>query len=627
MRKILVVDDEAEILTALEDLFEDEYDVVSTTSPAEALRLLEETPDISVIISDQRMPELPGDQFLARARRISRAPAILLTGYADINTVIAAINTGWVAGYTHKPWDPEVLRSMVANARQRFLLQTALDLERSLLHGLMDNSGNAVSFKDAKGRFVRLNKLKAELVGASVEDCLGRRETEFLDAERAANLERMEAHVVARRRAVEVIEEQIDPTGQTGTRWFAVSRFPVLDEAGHCTHIGTIHRDITEQRLMEERLRQADKMEALGTLAGGVAHDFNNLLMVIQGNIDLAMRKLAGRPELERTLNNLANAGSAAKRGAALTSRLLTFSRRKDMKTAPINLNDVVRGMSNLLERTLGGMITFAADLEEGLWLTHGDPEQLELGILNLCINARDAMPEGGSITITTRNVTQEDNGRLREFVRLVVTDTGHGMSPAVQKRALEPFFSTKAANGTGLGLSMVYGMTQQLGGTMSIESEEGAGTSIDLHLPRAQVSGQSEDETAASVAPSSTAQPLHVLLVDDDDHVREVTAELVTGLGHRLSQAASAMEALGILEKGGDIGLIIADFAMPGITGIELANRAREQRPDLPVLIITGHAPFETLPEGVNLLEKPFNGDQLTAAIGQALGAAPARS
>ncbi|WP_342642530.1 response regulator [Rhodoligotrophos ferricapiens] len=612
---VLIVDDEAEILTALEDLLEDSYEVLSTTSPEHALEILTRVPEVAVIISDQRMPDLAGDQFLARARAVSNAQAILLTGYADINAVISAINTGWVCGYAHKPWDPEMLRAMVANARERYLLGRELSLERALLNGVLANSGNAVSFKDREGRFVRVNALKAAKFGVTPEDCIGRFERDFVDEARAQEVATIEAEVIKQKRPIDTVEERPMPNGVM--RWFAVCRFPILDQAGNVTHIGTIQRDVTEQRQMEERLRQSDKMEALGTLAGGVAHDFNNLLMAMLGNLELAAKRIDGD---ERVARYLRNATAAGRRGAALTERLLSFSRRKEIRSQLLDINETIRNMGDMLERTLGGLVEIKTELDPELWAGRADPEQIELAILNLCINARDAMPEGGVITIATAN--QDIRKRMPDlapgrYIRLTVSDTGRGMSAEVRRRALEPFFTTKAGKGTGLGLSMVYGMAVQLGGAIRIQSTPDEGTTIELYLPSADAEPGVSCETDRT-AEVPQIDPVRILLVDDDHSVREVTAAHLAALGHTLVEAKDGPGALDIMASDQRFDLLVADFAMPGMTGLDLALRARKVLPDLPVLLITGHAELPEAAENMSLLIKPFRQEELALRIAE---------
>ncbi|HST93868.1 MAG TPA: PAS domain-containing protein, partial [Microvirga sp.] len=426
---ILLVDDEPDILVALEDLFEDSYRVLSTTSPLKALDILEREPDVAIIISDQRMPEMPGDEFLAMARRRSDAEAILLTGYADLKAVIGAVNKGGIMAYVPKPWDPTALSSMVASAYERRILARELDTERALLRGLMESTGDQISFKDLDGRFVRLNSSKAKSLGRTPEACLGHKESEFLAPEQAGLIDEAVRQAIAERRPGERIEERHSPDG--ATQWFLVNQIPILDEAGSVTNIAAIERDITERKVMEMRLRQADKMQALGTLAGGVAHDFNNLLMAVLGSLDLASRRAPDDPRLTRLLQN---ATYAAERGASLTQRLLSFSRQRDLRLQAVDVNQVICDMNDLLTRTLGGVIRIERDLAERLWTAMVDPDQLELAILNLCINARDAMAENGVLTLSTRNETVGD-GQITDlgegdYVVISVADTGAGMPP-----------------------------------------------------------------------------------------------------------------------------------------------------------------------------------------------------
>src|SRR6478735_1430740 len=346
---ILVVDDEPDILIALEDLFEDDYRVLTASSPIKALDIIRTEPDIAIIISDQRMPEMQGDEFLAKARNVTDAEAILLTGYADLKAVIGAVNKGRIMAYAPKPWDPAALTNMVATAYQRRMLARELDTERSLLHGLMDSTGDLISFKDLDGRFVRLNASKARSLGGHARSCLGRKERDYVSPQRAAMIEEAERRAIAARAPDEVIEERTTPDGTT--RWFLINHIPILDESGTVTNLATIERDITERKMMEMRLRQADKMQALGTLAGGVAHDFNNLLMAVLGSLDLASRRAPDDPRLTRLLQN---ATYAAERGASLTQRLLSFSRQRDMRLQAVDVNQVITGMNDLLTRTLG---------------------------------------------------------------------------------------------------------------------------------------------------------------------------------------------------------------------------------------------------------------------------------
>jgi PAS domain S-box-containing protein len=614
---ILVVDDEPDILIALEDLFENDYRVLTASSPVQALDIIRQEPDIAIIISDQRMPEMQGDEFLAKARHETDADAILLTGYADLKAVIGAVNKGRIMAYVPKPWDPAALSNMVAAAYQRRMLARKLDTERALLRGLMESTGDLISFKDLDGRFVRLNAGKAQSLGCNSEDCLGRKERDFVPADRAMMIEEAERRAVAARAPDEVIEERTSPDGTT--KWFLINHIPILDEAGSVRNLATIERDITERKLMEMRLRQADKMQALGTLAGGVAHDFNNLLMAVLGSLDLASRRAPDDPRLTRLLQN---ATYAAERGASLTQRLLSFSRQRDLRLQAVDVNQVITGMSDLLTRTLGGVVRIERHLHDGLWMAMVDPDQLELAILNLCINARDAMAENGVLTLSTRNEAV-DEGRITElsggeYVVISVTDTGSGIPPEVLARVLEPFFTTKeVGKGTGLGLPMVYGLAQQSGGTVTIQSTVGTGTTVDLYLSRAAAEREDGPHEEQAIAPD--APKVRILLVDDDAEVRTVTAAYLTEMGHRVVEAADGSSALDILKTDDQLDLLIADFAMPGMTGTDLADRARKIRSDLGILLVTGYADPKRLPEGYLMLHKPFSRPDLAAKVTEA--------
>lgn len=614
---ILVVDDEPDILVALEDLFENDYRVLTASSPIQALDILRREPEIAIIISDQRMPEMQGDEFLAKARNVSDAEAILLTGYADLKAVIGAVNKGRIMAYVPKPWDPAALSNMVAAAYQRRLLARELDTERALLHGLMESTGDLISFKDLEGRFVRLNAGKARSLGCTAGDCLGRKERDYISPERATMIEEAERRAIEARQPDEVIEERTLPDGKT--QWFLINHIPILDNHGAVTNLATIERDITERKLMEMRLRQADKMQALGTLAGGVAHDFNNLLMAVLGSLDLASRRAPDDPRLTRLLQN---ATYAAERGASLTQRLLSFSRQRDLRLQAVDVNQVIAGMSDLLTRTLGGVIQIERHLADELWAAMVDPDQLELAILNLCINARDAMAENGVLTLSTRNEAVEE-GRITDltggdYVVISVADTGTGIPPEVLARVLEPFFTTKeVGKGTGLGLPMVYGLAQQSGGTVTIHSIVGVGTTVELYLSRAAKPQDGRPHEEQSVAPD--APKVRILLVDDDAEVRTVTAAYLSEMGHRVVEAADGSSALDILKTDSQLDVLIADFAMPGMTGTELADKAREVRSGLGILLVTGYADPKRVPDGYLMLHKPFSRLDLATKVSEA--------
>jgi PAS domain S-box-containing protein len=402
-----------------------------------------------------------------------------------------------------------------------------------------------------------------------------------------------------------------------------------------------VARDVTEEREQaaalaeaEERLRQAQKMETVGQLTGGVAHDFNNLLQIVTGNLDILLRNLGGdQPRLRRLVDNAMN---GAKRATILTQRLLAFSRRQPLAPKPIDVNKLVASMSELLHRTLGETIEVETVLASGLWRVEADPNQLESALLNLAVNARDAMPDGGKLTIETANThldriyaAQNVEVAPGQYVMVCVTDTGSGMDPHTASRVFEPFFTTKeVGKGTGLGLSMVYGFVKQSGGNVKIYSELGEGTTVKIYLPR-QVGHLPEEEDApAAVVPEGTREET-ILVCEDDDDVRAYSVEVLRDLGYRVLEAHDGPSALRLLERQeGRVDLLFTDVVLPaGMTGAVLAEKARAIRPGLRVLFTTGYARNAIvhqgrLDPGVELITKPFAYSELASRIRDLLDA-----
>jgi len=376
---------------------------------------------------------------------------------------------------------------------------------------------------------------------------------------------------------------------------------------------------IAERERVEAVLRQAQRLEAVGQLTSGVAHDFNNLLMVVLGNIR-QMQKTLDDPGVQRRLSMMAQ---AAERGAQLTAQMLAFSRRQRLEPRAVDLNDTVGSMRDLLQATMGGSVRIDTVLQPGLWPAMIDPTQIELVILNLAINARDAMEVGGSLTVETGNVTLGEPLRPEEppagdYVMVAVTDTGSGMDEAVLAKVFEPFFTTKeVGKGSGLGLSQVFGLAKQSGGGVRIDSAPGAGTSVRVFLPRASVQPEAAEDEALPFA-DTAPKDLNVLLVDDDSAVREVTAGILHDLGYRVVEAGSGGAALDVLDRQGRIDVLLMDFAMPGMNGAEVAREVRVRRPGLPIVFVTGYADTEALAAGGDeaILRKPFVERELAAKL-----------
>ncbi|MEX2297587.1 MAG: ATP-binding protein [Dongiaceae bacterium] len=383
-------------------------------------------------------------------------------------------------------------------------------------------------------------------------------------------------------------------------------------------------------RRMAETLIQSERLRSVGELTGGVAHDFNNLLTIILGNAEILAERLEERPDLRPLAETTM---SAAERGAELTSRLLSFARRQVLAPAATDINRLVASMGGLLRRTLGEQIEIETLLGEGLRLSLVDAPRLENALLNLCINARDAMPQGGRLTVETRNVDIDaDEAALHDdfepgrYVMIAVSDTGTGMTPEVLARAFDPFFTTKdVGKGSGLGLSMVYGFVKQSKGHLSAESVPGAGATIRLYLPEATgVEFTAESVPHAPIPPGGTEK---ILLVEDDDLVREHVQAQLKALGYRVVAMANGPDAVAILRTGEDFDLLFTDVVMPGgMNGRELADEARQLRPDLPVLFTSGYTEDAILIEGrldssVHLLSKPYRRQELATKIRDVLG------
>jgi PAS domain S-box-containing protein len=400
-------------------------------------------------------------------------------------------------------------------------------------------------------------------------------------------------------------------------------------------------RDVTAERErqrefeeVQERLRQSQKMETVGQLTGGVAHDFNNLLQIIAGNLDLLLRTLP--EDAARQRRAAENAMSGAKRAATLTERLLAFSRRQPLSPKPLNANRLISGMSELLHRSLGETVEVEVVLSPSLWRAEIDPNALENAILNLAVNARDAIPEGGKLTIETANthldrgyVAQNPELAAGQYVSISVSDTGHGMAPEVVERVFEPFFTTKeVGKGTGLGLSMVYGFVKQSGGHVKLYSEPGEGTTVRLYLPRLIGEAAEEGEPPPPPAPER-ARAETILVCEDDPEVRAFSAEVLRDLGYVVREAVDGPSALRLLERDdGRVDLLFTDVVLPGgMTGSVLAEQARRARPGVKVLFTTGYARnaivhHGRLDPGVELITKPFSYTDLAGRIRDLLDA-----
>jgi PAS domain S-box-containing protein len=392
---------------------------------------------------------------------------------------------------------------------------------------------------------------------------------------------------------------------------------PVHDERGKVVKLIGSSRDLTRQMAAEEHLRQSQKMEAMGQLTGGVAHDFNNLLTPIIGALDMLQRQGVGG---EREQRLIGGAAQSAERAKTLVQRLLAFARRQPLQPTAVDVRQLVEGMGDLIVSTIGPQIKVTVDVAEDLPPAKADPNQLEMALLNLAVNARDAMPDGGRLRISAdiETVSSQHQSGLKpgRYLRLSIADSGIGMDEATRTRAVEPFFSTKGiGRGTGLGLSMVHGLTLQLGGTLTIRSTPGVGTNVELLLPEGE---RTQVGSEASLQAPVLLERGKVLLVDDEDLVRLSTADMLAELGYEVQEASSAEQALQLLTAGFKPELIITDHLMPGMSGADLARKVREQLPSMKVLVISGYAEVEGIASDMPRLTKPFRSADLAQSLAE---------
>ena len=757
--RVLLVDDEPQILTALEDLLGDDYTIFKSSNPESALSLVEQNRDIAVVITDQRMPRMNGDEFLRKIGEHSLAVRIMVSGFADLPAVLRAVNEGKVYAYVTKPWDEGDLLGKVQTAAAHFRLAQELEDERRLLRDLMDNSPDGIYFKDSELRFLRANASFVRAVGGADPDALvGRRLSEVLGEQ--DSVEEEERRILQRRAPLLDVVRRYSTAGRTyftsetkapikgrsgqalglvgitrdvtervktsealreseallqqqtrilnsildgmgdgvvvigqdgrtllinkaaarvlgvptrdvpAATWpeayglyladgsalvpvemnpllraingeplvqlelrvknaavpgaiVAITATPLRDPSGEVTGVIALLRDVTEQRNLEQQLAQSQKMEAIGKLAGGVAHDFNNLLTVIVGCSELALEDF---DDADARRANVVEVLAAARNASLLTQQLLAFSRRQVVQPKALQLNDIVSTMNSVLRRLIGAQIELTAVLGRDLSLVLADQSQLEQVVLNLVVNARDAMPEGGVVRLETdEEVVNEARAaeigvKAGRFVSLTVVDTGTGMSEETRRRIFEPFFTTKdASKGTGLGLSTVYGIVRQSGGHIQVDSAPGQGTEFRVLLPRAVPS----EGNRSSVLPETAGSVFgNILLIDSDAAVRQITARMLRSKGHLVVEASNLSDARKLLVDARHVDLVLTDI---GVTGPEFARELSALPVNVRVLLMTGGGPLvkdapRSLTDESTLLAKPFSRQQLLEKVEEAL-------
>jgi PAS domain S-box-containing protein len=485
--------------------------------------------------------------------------------------------------------------------------------------------------KNRQGQYVFYNEAAQGLFHLDPDDFLGKTDHEVWPEEYANRFVANDREVTRSKR----LAESVEPIPHKhGVHHWLIYRFPILDENDEVQFIGGVGVDITERRQLEDQLRQSQKMEAVGRLAGGVAHDFNNLLTVISGYGHMILRDLPGEDPLHGCIEEVLKAAS---RATSLTNQLLAFSRRQVIQPKVLDLNALVANMDRMLRRVIGEHIELETVLSPGLGSVRADAGQLEQVIINLAVNARDAMPEGGKLSIRTGNVEVARSSRLHadvrpgSYVKLTVADTGKGMDAEIMVHLFEPFYTSKeTGKGTGLGLSTVYGIVKQSGGEVVVESNPGRGATFTIYLPR--ISELALTATSPSGEPAVRAGTETILLVEDELGVRQLVCEMLQRLGYQILQASGGAEALRLFEQHqGSIDLLITDVIMPQMSGRELAQRLKVLQPSLKVLYISGYtddmlAHHGVLESNVFLLQKPFAPDELAKKLREVLDAPTTR-
>jgi len=647
-RILIVDDDERNAFAAVEALAELGHELVVARSGEEALRRLL-TEEFAVILLDLHMPGMDGyetAELVRSRRRTSRTPIVFLTAiFRDEAHVFQAYSAGAV-DVVFKPVDPFILKSKVAVLVDLYLKTEEVKRQSAYQQWLLDEHAQVKAEAALTERALRQTEARQEAILQSLPIVFTSRDAEppFATQFVSRAIEEITGFPAERflQQAdfgvsrihpddAERVREALAGASRTGRyacefRWrCADGQYRVFQDQGVLApaldgaprEIFGVLLDATDRRMLEEQLSQAHKMEAVGQLTGGVAHDFNNLLTVVLGNVDMLARKAEDEPRRARRIHAIRQ---AAERGRDLTRQLLAFSRRQHLSPVTLDVAALIRNFASLIHQAVGEAVTLELVLPDAPICTHVDPTQLETALLNLAVNARDAMPQGGRLTIRARREAAAGG----DWVTIEVEDTGVGMSPEVRERVFEPFFTTKdVGKGSGLGLSQVYGFVRQSEGEVQLDSSVDQGSTFRLRLPYSREPAQQVDGEAAEAAVIGGSEK--ILLVEDDPTVLSLTFDLLTGLGYQVTGAANAAEALTILQTPAPFDLLFTDVVMPGgVSGVSLARSAREQRPGLAVLLTSGFIGEGAVTEevGFPLLDKPYETAVVAAKVRQLLDA-----
>jgi two-component system cell cycle sensor histidine kinase/response regulator CckA len=600
--RILVVEDESIVAEDIKETLEAMgYGVSAIASSGEDAvnRAIENTPDL--VLMDIRLKgPMDGIEAAGQIRVRLDAPVIYLTAHTDEATLSRAKVTQ-PQGYLLKPFAADELRSTIEMALYKHEMEQKLRESERRFATTLRSIGDAVISTDRQQKISFMNPVAEAITGWKQQDALGRDVADVFriiseDSRKAR--ENPVAQVLQREKLVPLEDGTLLIARDGGEKPIDDSAAPIKDDRGQLTGVVLVFRDITQHRNLEEHLRATQKLEAIGRLAGGIAHDFNNLMTVVLTSCDMLTRMTAqalGGASASELIQAIRDAGE---RATSLTRQLLAYSRKQLLQVRVLNLNHLVTDVEKLFRRLLGESIEIVTVLESQLQHVKADPGQLQQVLLNLAVNARDAMPDGGRLSLTTANVSLDETYvrthpevTVGNFVRLTVHDTGHGMDEATLARVFEPFFTTKeVGKGSGLGLATVYGIVKQSGGHIDIDSRVGQGSTFEVYLPALPAS-----EAWAELRPSSRELLQRgsetVLLVEDDEAVRTITTKLLQDQGFNVFAAASPDEALRAFDQANaNVDLLVTDVIMPGMNGRDLAERLIGRRPDLKVLYVSGY-------------------------------------
>ena len=527
----------------------------------------------------------------------------------------------------------KITRDMTEREKARQSLVESEARFRQLVEAVVDY---AIFQLDPNGIVVTWNAGAERIKGYKAEEIIGQHFSRFYSEEdRQAGVPQQALATAANEGRFEAEAWRVRKDGSKFVALVIID--PIRDDKGELIGFAKVTRDVTERITADRRLKEAQeqlaasqRLEAVGQLSGGIAHDFNNLLMIVMGNLETATRHLRSAPNSNPNIERaIGNATRGAQRAAALTSRLLAFSRRQPLDPKPLDVNRYFAGAAEFLQRSLGEMVDVQFVGSAGVWQIEADASQLESSLVNLAINSRDAMPNGGAVTIEASNI-YADEGYCRQnpevspgqYVLIAVSDQGSGMAPDVASHAFEPFFTTKeVGHGTGLGLSQVYGFVKQSGGHVKIYSESGLGTTVKIYLPRYRGKEDQADKLVND-EPIGHGDGETILVVEDNEEVRAYVTEVLRDLGYRVRSVNNGEAALAIIEQRKKrLDLLLTDVVMPGLNGAQLGKRAKEIRPELPILYMTGYTRNAIvhqgrLDEGVQLLQKPISQNQLAARV-----------